>query len=150
VSDVVKTWRPSALRWSQPVTQGQATQGPTKTSAVQVTRRQKDGARFIEAFYALTGISVPSASPEALPVSFLDQTVPSPTEILRRFGSTLELRTSNSLRRHVAGIVEHGRWTHRRLLDIRGLGLFGLIDILRALADGEARRSSLSNPSSRW
>jgi hypothetical protein len=100
-------------------------------------RRNQDRTRFIDAFEALTGFRPTSACPEALPNSFLDRTAPTPAELLSRVGDRLEPRTQNALRRQVAGLVDMGPWTYRRLLYVRGFGLFCLIDVMKALAESD-------------
>jgi hypothetical protein len=107
-------------------------------------RRNQDRARFIETFEALTGFHPTSACPEALPNSFLDRATPTPAELLSRVGERLEPRTQNALRRQVAGLVDLGPWTYRRLLYVRGFGLFCLIDVMKALAEAEGRRDRIT------
>lgn len=103
-------------------------------------RRHQDRARFIEAFESLTGFRPTSACPDALPGQFLDRAAPTPAEILSSVGHHLEPRTVNALRRQVAGMVDMGPWTYRRLLYVRGFGLFCLIDVMKALAESGACR----------
>ena len=102
-------------------------------------RRRRDRTRFVDAVRELTGLTANSTSLEALPKSLLDRAVPSPGDLLKSFACNLQVRTTNALRRHSAGIVEGGTWTFRRLLEIRGVGAFCLIDILRALAGSNSR-----------
>ena len=96
-------------------------------------RREQDTARFAEEFFALTGFRPVAAYREALPREFLTQSIPSPDELLARFGDRFQLRTSNALRRHVAGAADRVGWTYDRLLDLRGFGLFSLLDVMQAL-----------------
>jgi hypothetical protein len=98
-------------------------------------RREQDAARFAEVFLALTGFRPASAYREALPREFLAQSIPSPDELVARFGDRFQLRTSNALRRYVAGSVERVGWTYGRLLDLRGFGIFSLLDVMQALHD---------------
>ena len=97
------------------------------------TRRRTSTARFIERFEALTGFRVGSDSTQALPKEFLEKSVPAPEILLREHGHELELRTRNALCRFEPGRPHEG-WTYGRLLDIRGFGVFSLIDLLEALA----------------
>jgi hypothetical protein len=96
-------------------------------------RRRDDAARFIERFAVLTGFRVNSTSTEGLPREFLARTVPSPQTLLDQYGFELEPRTHNALCR-----FEPGRnadyWSFGRLLEIRGFGVFSLLDLLEVLA----------------
>jgi len=112
------------------------TAGNDKAGAVsRRQRREQDAARFVEEFCALTGFRPVAAYREALPREFLAQSIPSPDELLARFGDRFQLRTSNALQHHVASSVDRMGWTYGRLLDLRGFGLFSLLDVMRALHD---------------
>jgi hypothetical protein len=97
------------------------------------TRRRISTARFIERFEALTGFHVGSDSTQALPKEFLARPVPSPEILLREHGQEFELRTRNALCRFEPGRPHEG-WTFARLLDIRGFGVFSLLDLLEVLS----------------
>jgi len=96
-------------------------------------RREQDSARFADEFFALTGFHPVAAYREALPREFLAQSIPSPDEILARLGNRLQLRTRNALQRYVVSAVDRAGWTYDRLLDLRGFGLFSLLDVMQAL-----------------
>jgi hypothetical protein len=96
-------------------------------------RRHVDTVRFIERFEALTGFRVSSDSTLALPREFLVRSVEPPEVLMRKYGDDLELRTRNALCRFEPG-REHDRWTFGRLLEIRGFGVFSLLDLLEVLA----------------
>lgn len=96
-------------------------------------RRRDDTARFIERFEALTGYRVNSTSAEGLPREFLARTVPTPDLLVHQYGYELEPRTHNALCRYEPGrFADH--WTFGRLLEIRGFGVFSLLDLLEVLA----------------
>ena len=96
-------------------------------------RRQDDTVRFIERFEALTGFRVNSTSVEGLPREFLARPVPLPDVLVREYGYELEPRTHNALCRYEPG-RQPDRWTYGRLLEIRGFGVFSLLDLLEVLA----------------
>lgn len=96
-------------------------------------RRRDDTARFIDRFQVLTGFHVNSTSVEGLPREFLARTVASPDVLVRMFGYELEPRTYNALCRFEPGRAGE-RWTYGRLLQIRGFGVFSLLDLLEILA----------------
>jgi hypothetical protein len=96
-------------------------------------RRRDDTARFIDRFFVLTGFRVNSTSVEGLPREFLARTVASPDVLVRMFGYELEPRTYNALCRFEPGRPGE-RWTYGRLLQIRGFGVFSLLDLLEILA----------------
>ncbi len=96
-------------------------------------RRHADTARFIDRFEVLTGFRVGSDSPQALPREFLMRPTLSPEVLLRRYADELELRTRNALCRFEPGRGDAG-WTFGRLLEIRGFGVFSLLDLLEVLA----------------
>ena len=98
-----------------------------------MVRRREDTARFIERFAALTGCHLLSTSVEGLPREFLAKTVDAPDVLVRRLGDELEPRTRNALCRYEPG-REDERWTYRRLLEVRGFGVFSLLDLLEVLA----------------
>ena len=102
-------------------------------SSARAMRRQDDTARFIERFEALTGFRVHSTSREGLPREFLARTVPSPDVLVGQYGYELEPRTHNALCRYEPG-RQPDRWTFGRLLEIRGFGVFSLLDLLEILA----------------
>jgi hypothetical protein len=93
----------------------------------------RDATRFIERFAALTGFRVILASAGAFPREFLARAVPPPDWLIRQYGFELEPRTHNALCRFEPGRNE-APWTFGRLLDIRGFGLFSLLDLLGVLA----------------
>jgi hypothetical protein len=102
---------------------------PSSTSE----RRRDDTARFIERFEALTGYRVHSTSAEGLPREFLARAVQTPDLLVRDYGYELEPRTHNALCRFEPGRhADH--WTFGRLLEIRGFGVFSLLDLLEVLA----------------
>ena len=96
-------------------------------------QRELDNARFIEAFFALTGFRPAAAYREFLPPEFLARPTPSPAELVERFGDRLHTRTSNSLRQLDPGPAHREGWTYGRLLDLRGFGMFCLLDVMQAL-----------------
>ena len=96
-------------------------------------RRHDDTARFIQRFEALTGFRVHSTSLEGLPREFLARPVPSPDRLVEQYGYELEPRTHNALCRFEPG-RQPDRWTFGRLLEIRGFGVFSLLDLLEVLA----------------
>jgi hypothetical protein len=96
-------------------------------------RRHDDTARFIERFEALTGFRVHSTSREGLPREFLARTLPAPDVLVGQYGYELEPRTHNALCRYEPG-RQADRWTYGRLLEIRGFGVFSLLDLLEVLA----------------
>ena len=96
-------------------------------------RRRDDTARFIERFEALTGHRVNSTSSDGLPREFLARTVETPDVLVHQYGYELEPRTHNALCRYEPGRhTDH--WTFGRLLEIRGFGVFSLLDLLEVLA----------------
>jgi hypothetical protein len=101
--------------------------------SARAVRRQDDTARFIERFEALTGFRMHSTSIEGLPREFLARTVPSPDVLVREYGYEFEPRTHNALCRYEPG-RQSDRWTYGRLLEIRGFGVFSLLDLLEVLA----------------
>jgi hypothetical protein len=105
---------------------------PPKT-AVRTVRRKNETARFIERFPVLTGFHVHSTSVETLPRSFLIRQVPPPNILVEKYGNELEIRTCNALRRYEPGKPQ-SLWTYGRLLEIRGFGIFSLLDLLEVLA----------------
>ena len=108
------------------------------TAAKATTRREKrarDTARFAEAFFALTGFRPAAAYREFLPPGLLARSIPSPGEIVAQFGDRLHTRTSNALRQQDPGPAHLGAWTYGSLLDLRGFGVFCLLDVMRVLRD---------------
>jgi hypothetical protein len=96
-------------------------------------RRRDDTARFIERFEVLTGYRVNSTSAEGLPREFLARTVETPDLLVQQYGYEVEPRTHNALCRYEPGRnADH--WTFGRLLEIRGFGVFSLLDLLEVLA----------------
>ncbi len=96
-------------------------------------RRRDDTARFIERFEALTGYRLNSTSAEGLPREFLARAVEPPDSLVHQYGYELEPRTHNALCRFEPGRnADH--WTFGRLLEIRGFGVFSLLDLLEVLA----------------
>ena len=112
---------------------------PSRTSAERAARRHEDDARFIRAFQELTGHLVRSASIDALPREFLAQTIASPEELANQYGDWLEPRTRNALQRYEPGWKPKPRWTYGRLLEVRGFGLFSLIDLLQVMRKLDAQ-----------
>ncbi|HJX54239.1 MAG TPA: hypothetical protein VJ801_15845 [Polyangia bacterium] len=96
-------------------------------------QRARDTARFAEAFFALTGFRPVSAYKEFLPPDLLARPIPSPGELVARFGDRLHTRTSNALRQQDPGPDHRKSWTHGSLLELRGFGLFCLLDVMQAL-----------------
>jgi len=113
--------------------QEQTAKNETPAASERTLRRQDDTARFIERFEALTGFRVHSTSREGLPREFLARTVPSPDVLVEQYGYELEPRTHNALCRYEPG-RQADRWTYGRLLEIRGFGVFSLLDLLEVLA----------------
>ena len=103
-----------------------------ETSA-RTVRRQDDTARFIERFEVLTGFRVHSTSVEGLPREFLARAAPTPDVLVEQYGYELEPRTHNALCRYEP-VHAPDRWTYGRLLEIRGFGVFSLLDLLEILA----------------
>ena len=99
----------------------------------QQSRHRIDATRFIERFEALTGLRASSDSAYALPREFLLSPVAPPETLLREYGPELELRTRNALCRCEPGRPDE-RWTFGRLLEIRGLGVFSLLNLLEVMA----------------
>jgi hypothetical protein len=102
-------------------------------SSARAVRRNDDTARFIERFEVLTGLRVQSTSMEGLPREFLARPVEPPNHLVDKFGYELEPRTHNALCRYEPG-RQPDRWTYGRLLEIRGFGVFSLLDLLEVLA----------------
>jgi hypothetical protein len=98
-------------------------------------KRAQDTARFAEAFFALTGFRPVAAYREFLPPEFLAQSIPSPGELAARFGHRLHTRTSNALRQQDPGAAHREGWTYGSLLELRGFGVFCLLDVMQALRD---------------
>lgn len=96
-------------------------------------QREKDSARFAEAFLALTGFRPIAPYREFLPPDFLARTIPSPSELVERFGDRLNTRTSNALRQYDPSPAHGESWTYGRLLDLRGFGMFCLLEVMQAL-----------------
>ncbi len=112
---------------------------PNLPTTARATRRRDDTQRFIERFAAVTGLRAQSASIEGLPRDFLLRTVPTPKELLDRYGSLLEARTYNALCRYEPGRQDQP-WTFARLLEIRGFGVLSLIDLLEVMAGRDGHR----------
>ena len=106
---------------------------PDAQSSVRAVRRNDDTARFIERFEVLTGLRVHSTSMEGLPREFLARPVEPPNHLVDKYGYELEPRTHNALCRYEPG-RQPDRWTYGRLLEIRGFGVFSLLDLLEVLA----------------
>jgi hypothetical protein len=113
--------------------QDQTAPRETPENSARAMRRQDDTVRFIERFEMLTGFRVHSTSREGLPREFLARTVPTPDVLVRQYGYELEPRTHNALCRYEPG-RQSDRWTFGRLLEIRGFGVFSLLDLLEVLA----------------
>jgi len=116
---------------SSPTSSGAADSDPQ--SSARAVRRNDDTARFIERFEVLTGLRVQSTSMEGLPREFLARPVEPPNHLVDKFGYELEPRTHNALCRYEPG-RQPDRWTYGRLLEIRGFGVFSLLDLLEVLA----------------
>jgi hypothetical protein len=95
-------------------------------------RRQQDATRFIARFAALTGMRAQSVSIEGLPREFLSRPVLAPKLLIERYGRELETRTLNALCRYEPG-RQSEPWTFGRLLEIRGFGVFSLLDLVEVL-----------------
>jgi hypothetical protein len=102
-------------------------------SSSRTARRRDDTSRFIERFEALTGFHVQSTSAEGLPREFLGRPVRTPDLLVRDYGYELEPRTHNALCRFEPG-RNGDHWTFGRLMEIRGFGVFSLLDLLEVLA----------------
>jgi hypothetical protein len=96
-------------------------------------QRARDTARFAEEFFALTGFRPVGAYKEFLPSEFLAQSIPSPSELVAQFGSRLHTRTSNALQQQDPVLSDREGWTYGRLIELRGFGMFCLLDVMRAL-----------------
>lgn len=96
------------------------------------SRHGIDVARFIERFEALTGLHASSDSACSIPREFLLRPVVPPEALLREYGQELELRTRNALCRCEPGRPNE-RWTFGRLLEIRGFGVFSLLNLLEVM-----------------
>ena len=96
-------------------------------------RTRQDALRFLERFAAATGLRVASASAESLPPHFLARPVPAPDVLANHYGGELARRTHNALCRFEPPPPGEP-WTFGRLLQIRGFGLFCLLDLLEVLA----------------
>jgi hypothetical protein len=112
-----------------------------KQTPLRTARRRADATRFIDRFAALTGLRASSDSAHSLPREFLTRPVASPEVLLREYGVELELRTRNALCRFEP-VRPHERWTFGRLLEIRGFGVFSLLDLLAVMA----RHGGTRNP----
>lgn len=110
------------------------TDEPSKedTNPPRSQRRRGDTARFIERFAALTGFRVRSDNVAGLPHEFVTRRVQSPAFLVQEYGRELELRTRNALCQFDPGEREDS-WTFGRLLEIRGFGVFSLLDVLEVL-----------------
>jgi hypothetical protein len=96
-------------------------------------RRAQDTARFAEVFCELTGFRPVSPCREALPRDFLARSIPAPAELVAQFGTRLQQRTRNALERHGGSASDAEGWTYGRLIELRGFGMFCLIDVMQAL-----------------
>jgi hypothetical protein len=96
-------------------------------------KRARDTARFAETFLALTGFRPAAAYREFLPPELLARSIVSPGELVARLGDRLHTRTSNALQQHDPSPVDREGWTLGRLLDLRGFGVFCLLDVMQAL-----------------
>lgn len=97
-----------------------------------IADRRLTGEHFVRRFEALTGVRVHKAAVAAIPRVFLGRPVDTPDELAERFRYELQPRTYNALRRH--GSASRQPWTFGRLLEIRGFGLYSLLDLLEVLA----------------
>jgi hypothetical protein len=97
-----------------------------------IAEHRDSGVHFVRRFEALTGIRVHKAAVAALPRAFLGRLVETPDELAQRYCYELQPRTYNALRRH--GESSRQSWTLGRLLEIRGFGLYSLLDLLEVLA----------------
>jgi hypothetical protein len=99
-----------------------------------IDRRLDDVSRFVTRFRELTGFSVNSTSVESLPREFLAKPAPRPEDLVHRFAYELEPRTRNTLQRYEPSRWPNAPWTFGRLLEIRGFGVFSLLDVLEIIA----------------
>jgi hypothetical protein len=104
-------------------------------------RRQRDNVRFADAFFTLAGFRPVSACREALPHDFLSRSIPAPAVLVARVGNRLQPRTRNALERQIASAKDGGDWTYERLIELRGFGMFCLIDVMQALQQLERESS---------
>ncbi len=95
-------------------------------------RTRADAARFLARFATLTGLLATSASADCLPAEFLHRPVLAPDLLAARYGRRLSRRAYNALCRFEPG-PSGEPWTFGRLLQIRGFGLFCLLDLLEVL-----------------
>jgi len=101
-------------------------------STTRAARRQSDAERFCKRFAILTGMRAQSADIEGLPREFLARQVLAPDVLIQRYGRELEIRTCNALHRYEPG-AKPAPWTYGRLLEIRGFGVFSLLDVMEVL-----------------
>lgn len=101
--------------------------------SARTVRTRQDALRFLERFAALTGLRVASASAESLPPHFLARPAPAPDVLANHYGRDLARRTHNALCRFEPPPPGEP-WTFGRLLQIRGFGLFCLLDVLEVMA----------------
>jgi len=94
--------------------------------------RDISGAHAIRRFEALTGIRLRKAAVASIPRPFLGRPIDAPEDLARRYCYELQPRTYNALLRHGNGTRQ--AWTFGRLLEIRGFGLYSLLDLLEVLA----------------
>jgi hypothetical protein len=104
-------------------------------------KRERDTARFADTFFALTGFRPVAAYKELLPPDFLARSVPSPSELVSRFGDRLHTRTSNALRQQDPGLSQRQDWTYDSLLELRGFGMFCLLDVMQALHESNSTQT---------
>lgn len=65
---------------------------------------------------------------------------------MARFGDRLGTRTSNALRQLEPGPANRDGWTYGSLVELRGFGMFCLLDVMQALHDSGSAHESLPPP----
>jgi hypothetical protein len=100
--------------------------------AARAVRRQADDERFRKRFASLTGMRAHSADRDGLPREFLTRPVFAPDVLIQRYGRELGTRTCNALHHYEPG-RKPAPWTYGRLLEIRGFGVFSLLDVLEVV-----------------
>jgi hypothetical protein len=100
--------------------------------SLRTVRRRADDQRFCKRFGILTGMRAQSAAIEGLPREFLARRVLAPDALLARYGRELENRTRNALYRYEPR-AKPAPWTYGRLLELRGFGVFSLLDVMEVM-----------------
>jgi hypothetical protein len=99
---------------------------------------------FVSRFEALTGLRVRKAAVGALPRAFLGWSVEPPEKLAQRYCYELQPRTYNALLRY--GSSSRQPWTFGRLLELRGFGLYSLLDLLEVMARHSSAPAEQTRP----